>query len=451
MGQKDLKKIMNSVVALDQDLNWLEEILSIRLKSHFEGLDEGNSVYHCEPPDLSKDKSFYGEFINQYQLKKGERILLLMAMAPHLKPQIFDQFFKKNAASERGYTEFGGVKGVQHGGFLPTGETVAFVLAEGSLGKRIYLNELFSDQHIFKKLNVLRLEEPPAHEPSLSGRLVISQEYLSYLTTGEPFKPKFSEKFPAREITSTLDWEDLILDTEAMDEVDSILTWIVHEYRDKDLRKRFMPGYRALFYGPPGTGKTLTATLLGKQSHRLVYRIDLSQLVSKYIGETEKNLSNLFDVAENRNWILFFDEADALFGQRTEMKDSKDRFANQETAYLLQRIESYQGVVILATNLKPNIDRAFMRRFQAVVYFKMPNADQRLKLWKSIQTNANFDKEVDLIALSSQHELSGGAINNVVQNAWISALKKESKSINQMDLLFAIRREYLKEGKTLLG
>lgn len=451
MEQKEIQKIRDTAWALEQDLKWLEEILEIRLNSHYEGADGGKSIYQSAPPDLSEDGSFYGEFLNYYQLKKGERILLLMAIAPHLKPQIFDLFFKKNDKIDRGYTEFGGIKGIQHGGFLPTGETVAFVLTEGSLGKRIYLNELFSDQHIFKKLNVLRLEEAPPHEPALSGRLVISQEYLSYFLTGKPYKPKFSEKFPAQEISSNLGWEDLVLDGEVMEEVESILTWIKHQEKDRGFHKRIMPGYRALFYGPPGTGKTLTATLLGQQTKRMVYRIDLSQMVSKYIGETEKNLSNLFDIAENRDWILFFDEADALFGQRTEMKDSKDRFANQETAYLLQRIESYHGIVILATNLKPNIDRAFMRRFQAILFFGMPNTDQRLKLWKNIQNSVVFDQDVDLMELATQHELSGGAINNIVQNAWISSIKKKSENIEKVDLLSAIRREYLKEGKTVIN
>ena len=451
MAQREFQKTMDNTLALSQDLKWLEEVLDIRLKSHYEGMGEGKSIYNCEPPDLTKDKSFYGEFINHHQIKKGERILLLMALAPHLKPQLFDQFFKKNETIERGFTEFGGVRGIQHGGFLPTGETVAFVLAEGSLGKRIYLNELFSEHHLFKKLNVLRLEEAPSQEPYLSGRVVISQEYLSYLTTGKPFKPKFSEKFPAQEINSNLEWADLILDNEVMEEVENILTWIKCNRENKELHRRIMPGYRVLFYGPPGTGKTLTATLLGKQTKRAVYRIDLSQMVSKYIGETEKNLSNLFDIAENRNWILFFDEADALFGQRTEMKDSKDRFANQETAYLLQRIEAYHGCVILATNLKPNIDRAFMRRFQAILYFGMPNADQRLRLWKNIQHSVEFDQSVDLLEMSSQYELSGGAINNIVQNAWISSVKRKSSNIEKVDLLSAIRREFLKEGKTLMG
>ena len=128
---------------------------------------------------------------------------------------------------------------------------------------------------------------------------------------------------------------------------------------------------RILFIGVPGTGKKTLASLIGQQSGKEVYRIDLSMVVSKYIGETEKNFKKIFDAAENKNWILFFDEADALFGKRTNVRDAHDRYANQEIAYLLQRMENYNGLVILATNMKNNIDEAFKRRFQTIISFPL--------------------------------------------------------------------------------
>ena len=126
-----------------------------------------------------------------------------------------------------------------------------------------------------------------------------------------------------------------------------------------------------LFIGAPGTGKKTLASLIGQQSGKEVYRVDLSMIVSKYIGETDKNLEKVFDAAENKNWILFFDEADALFGKRTNVRDAHDKYANQEVAYLLQRIENYNGLVILATNMKSNIDEAFTRRFQTIINFPL--------------------------------------------------------------------------------
>src|SRR5204863_2251929 len=134
--------------------------------------------------------------------------------------------------------------------------------------------------------------------------------------------------------------------------------------------------------GPPGTGKTLTAGLLGKEFNKDVYRVDLSQIVSKYIGETEKNLSKIFDRAEHKDWILFFDEADALFGKRTNVQSSHDKYANQEVSYLLQRVEDYAGLLILSSNFKNNLDDAFIRRFHEVVHFPLPDARQRLILWE---------------------------------------------------------------------
>ena len=128
---------------------------------------------------------------------------------------------------------------------------------------------------------------------------------------------------------------------------------------------------KILFIGAPGTGKKTLAALIAQQSGKEVYRIDLSMIVSKYIGETEKNLSRVFDAAEHKNWILFFDEADALFGKRTDVRDAHDKYANQEVAYLLQRIEDYKGLVILATNMKNNIDDAFIRRFQTIIRFPL--------------------------------------------------------------------------------
>ena len=186
---------------------------------------------------------------------------------------------------------------------------------------------------------------------------------------------------------------------------------------------------------------------MGNECGKNVYRIDLSQIVSKYIGETEKNLSSLFQLSENKNWILFFDEADALFGKRTEMTDAKDKYANQETSYLLQRIEDFQGLIILATNFKPNIDSAFLRRFQSIVYFKIPGISQREKLWEKALSRLPGENQVDVLKLANDYEVAGGFINNAVQFAWLNAGKNDSKIITNQDVLLGIKREYAKEGK----
>ena len=214
------------------------------------------------------------------------------------------------------------------------------------------------------------------------------------------------------------------------------------------MRKQIKAGYRVLFYGPPGTGKTLTATLIGKAKQRDVYRIDLSTIVSKYIGETEKNLANIFDKAQNKGWILFFDVADSLFGKRTATGSSNDRYANQEVSYLLQRIEDFPGLVILATNIKANMDDAFMRRFQSVVAFQIPTPEQREKLWtKALSEKSILGADIDIKMISEKYELCGGGIINVVMFCSLMALNRGNNTILLSDLLKGIRREFAKQGK----
>lgn len=293
---------------------------------------------------------------------------------------------------------------------------------------------MFQRDHWFYTQNILRLEGAGEGEPFLSGQLRPSEEFLSHVLLDREYKPDYTIGFPAKLITTPLEWEDMILDYNTYEALEEINTWIAHQHtimEDWGLKRILKPGYRALFYGPPGTGKTLAATLLGKKNQMDVYRVDLSMIVSKYIGETEKNLAKVFDLAENRNWILFFDEADALFGKRTSTNTSNDRHANQEVAYLLQRIEDFPGTVILATNLKSNIDEAFSRRFQSIIYFPMPDEELRAALWRSMLPKEWLgDDAEELIAKAAETELSGGSITNVVRRCAIVCVKNINHKIN---------------------
>lgn len=183
------------------------------------------------------------------------------------------------------------------------------------MAKRIEALEHFQPNAPLFRLGILEDNDPPMHEPDLSRVLSLSHEWLYTITTGKEYFPPFSSTFPAEKLEATLGWDDLVLDPSTQNEVREIEYWLRHH---NDLTKvgaigrHLAPGYRSLFYGPPGTGKSLTAALLGKQYGRPVFRIDISKVVSKYVGETEKNLSRLFNRAEDRRWILFFDEADSF-------------------------------------------------------------------------------------------------------------------------------------------
>jgi len=315
------------------------------------------------------------------------------------------------------------------------------------------LTRIFEGDHFFAQHNILHLSSVAASESLLSGALTISREYRHLFTTGVEYKPDFNSEFPARRIETQLTWDDLVLPPSTLEHLQEIRHWILHGQRllkDWEMDRKLQPGFTSLFHGPPGTGKTLSACLLGRYCGCDVYRIDLSMIASKYIGETEKNLARIFDMAEYKNWILFFDEADALFGKRTQVEDSHDRYANQEVSFLLQRIENFHGVVILTSNLKTNIDDAFLRRFQSVIYFPMPKPNERLRIWKAaFPSRAVLENRIDLTAMAEKYDLPGGTIMNIVRYSSLKALSRADNVILLEDIEAGIRREFLKEGRSL--
>ncbi|MCB0529578.1 MAG: ATP-binding protein, partial [Saprospiraceae bacterium] len=350
------------------------------------------------------------------------------------------------------FYQIGGGRSTHFRGFLPTGETALFLLAGEDLERRFEVQQIFSPDHFFSKKKILWLEEVSTGEPAMSGRVVLSPEYVDLFTTGKIVRPRFSTSFPAELVETSLDWDDLVLNTQTISQVQELLTWLRHGgtlFHEYGLGKRIKPGYRTLFWGPPGTGKTLTAGLLGKHSERDVYKIDLSMVVSKFIGETEKNLANLFDRAENKDWILFFDEADALFGKRTGIRDAHDKYANQEVSYLLQRVETYNGLVILASNFKSNIDEAFVRRFQSIIHFPMPKASERQLLWQKAFPEKMSLNDLNINALAQKYELTGAAILNIVQYACLRTLERGENDISDVDIREGVVREFSKEGKII--
>lgn len=452
-GMVDQKKIKANAADIGREIAWFREILKTRSLLNAKKETKYKSVSDIPPPQLNGSTSEFAGFVKKHELDFEERFLLALALVPYVKPELLDMFLVKNETTQQIYTEFGGKHGKNHSGFIPTGETAMFILAGNDLQKRFSLQRCFDGFHKFNKENILSLEELDKTEPLLSGALSVSQEILDLFTIGESRKPNFSAEFPARHLSTKMEWTDLVLSNHVTAQLNEIETWITHHHtlmKDWGMEKILKPGYKSLFYGPPGTGKTTTAALLGKKTKKDVYRIDLSQMVSKYIGETEKNLAKLFDRAENKEWILFFDEADALFGKRTSTRDAHDRFANQQVSYLLQRIEDYDGLVILATNLKGNIDEAFMRRFQSTIHFPMPTHLERFRIWKNgFSSSVELEKNIDLDEIAKKYEISGGAIINIIQHCSLRALGRESNLINQNDIIEGIRREFHKNRRTL--
>jgi len=430
-------------------LDFLRAVVSGRLKLSLSGMDERRIPL----PAFYADGSPFALFLAEHQPDVEELVIVGLALAPHILSDFFGRLIAEQLPEGGDLPEFGGVKGANHRDILPTGETAQFVLAGGDIEKRLGVQRILGSEHWLARKHMLWLEPVREGEPVMSGRLVLEPEMVERLTAGTVSRPRFSAEFPAECIETELAWEDLVLHPGTRRQIREIENWIDHNdtvLRDWGMKKRIKAGYRALFYGPPGTGKTLAATLLGKQAGKDVFRIDLSRLVSKYIGETEKNLSRLFDRAENKNWILFFDEADALFGKRTEIRDAHDKYANQEVAYLLQRIEGYDGLVILATNQRANIDDAFTRRFQAVIHFPMPRPEERYEIWnKTFPPQIRIADDIDWQQVAARYELTGAGILNVTHFCAIEALADRSHYLDAKRLEAAIMREYIKEGKVV--
>jgi hypothetical protein len=439
--------MMQDAGNLQSALAWLDEIIGGCLRAHFGEADrfEATSFHYCD------DDSWLGCFLRHQHPTAEEFATFMLAMTPHLQPGLLSELVAKHIPNGGDFPAFGGVKGGNYRGILPTGETAQFILAGNDLEKRLAVQHMLGADHWFSQKRILWLEAVREGEPIMSGRLILDPELVEEIVTGRVSRPAFSAEFPAEYIDTKMDWDDLVLHPGTLSQIRDIENWIKYNHTlldDWGMRKRIKPGYRALFFGPPGTGKTLTATLLGKHTGKDVFRIDLSRVVSKYIGETEKNLSRLFAKAENKNWILFFDEADALFGKRTDIRDAHDKYANQEVAYLLQRIESYSGLVILASNQRANIDDAFIRRLQNIVQFPMPRPEERYEIWrKTFPPQIAVSDDVDWHHIAARHELTGAGILNVTHFCAVDVLARQSRRLDLKALEAAIQREYIKEGK----
>lgn len=401
----------------------------------------------------TKSKDAINKIIIENNLSDNDILLLGLALIPNILPSFLSSIVAEYLPNGGEISEFGGTKSKNHRGILPTAETAQFLVAGNNLEERIAFYDFFHNQSFLIQKGIVKIDSVPIGEPKMSGLLFLDEEYTELFLSQKILKPKLSSNFPAELLETNLNWEDLVLNSNTLNEINEIQNWLLYNdilLNDWKMKSKIKPGYRVMLYGPPGTGKTLTASLLGKYTSKDVYRIDLSMIISKYIGETEKNLSALFDKAINKDWILFFDEADAIFGKRTNVRDAHDKYANQEVSYLLQRIESHPGLVILASNFKSNIDAAFTRRFQSIIEFEMPSYNERFQLWSNnLPKNIEIAEDVNLKELSKKYDITGANIVNVIQFACLKTLEEKNKTIHLKHLIQGIKKEYGKDGKIM--
>lgn len=418
----------NNIRILIREMDWLAMCIQQRIP----GADFTEEL--PAPPLFEVENTAYSGFIEKHQFGKKERLILSLCLATQLQPELLAELnLPGNPAKLVQYEKTGA--------FLPTVHTGLYLLAGRDTAKRITHHQLFDASHTFYRKSILGVGTVPAGVPATDGLLMIDKSYLDLFTTGTYKRPRFSHEFPAHLLETELEWEDLVLSPSTIEQIEEIKAYLNHNAilkNDPDLGKHVKPGFRCLFHGPSGTGKTLATALIGKHIGRDVYRIDLSAVISKYIGETSKNLNSLFNQAEDKNWILFFDEGDALFGKRMDTGASQDKnthFANQDIAFLLQKIESYPELVIVATNLANNMDKAFARRFQCQVSFSLPKPEDRIRLWRdNLPKGLQLPPGIAVEQLAQNHTFSAASILKVIHRVSLKTLQKDRQVISQTDL-----------------
>ena len=432
-----------------QYLNWLESVINYRITNLSESFDD--VIHHLPMPDFqsqSTEEEF--DLFENLNLQSSERSVCLLAIAPYMAPWILNEFSKIEQTRVMMALSTSSINQLA----LPTVETAVFLLAGNDIQQRIESMKLLDENAPLFIENLVKTPPASAHDPYTTLRLLPAFMLDHYLVKGQTLPKESFEDFPAELLETSYEWEDLILPYDTMMQVKEVRDWVTFEEivkKNGDQSILFKKGCKTLFHGPSGTGKTMAAALLGKATGKKVYRIDLSAVVSKYIGETEKNLARIFNRASSENWILFFDEADALFGKRGKTKNAHDRYANQEVAYLLQRFESYEGLTVLASNLLENIDTAFYRRFNNIVHFKKPQADERVKLWQNnLPEGYVFDNQVDLDEIARNVNVTGAAIHNIMHRSYMKAVLRGEKVILGKDMYDSLRLEKSKEGQIMI-
>ena len=437
--------IESQVQTLQVETAWFTTTLRMRLAGDYE-------TFELAAPDAST----YSELVENMQLDTPDRIMLLTVFALSWKNRQIVQDLKEGQDTVLSVAQLRALGFCLHaktGRLTATPIAIAHLAgAETEAECEVILAQLESSKLIQEGVILPYSEEAYAlfHEQELR----IDQAYYRHLIHGKRLRLDQTEHFPADLLETNKTLKDLFLNDKTLVRLQTLIDYLrkMQEFQnDPEMHRHIKPGYVTLFHGYPGTGKSLAASIIGQELGIPTYRINLARVVSKYIGETEKNLDAIFNKLQNKKCILFFDEADSLFGKRTQVSEAKDRYANQEVSHLLQRIEELNFTVILATNFAHNMDAAFRRRINLNVKMDFPDEGVRLKLWNHYFPHHRFTVEPEnlLEKTAQEYSVTGANIANIVKQACTDAFAKETTVITESLLLDFLNKEYFKEGRNI--
>lgn len=430
----------NKIIAISN--SWIVELINYRIDELNSKIDTSKQLEI--PKEILQLENPIKSILDEISGKLPDYILLALALCS----KIFEKHLDILIALKEKRPEIGGVVRRINNEFVPTIKTATYLYCGFNEIKYTQCYEEIVQSRLIQE-EIIELIKPDEHADIKNYLIRLNDNYLRYITNGIKPELGLTPGFPAQLLKTSKSFNELILKDSTQQQLEDILIYAKHqkELFIENSNRYFSKGFIGLFWGPPGTGKSLTASVIGNELGIDVYRIDLSRIVSKYIGETEKNLEKIFQRFDGKNCILFFDEADALFGKRSDVKEAKDRYANQEVSYLLQRVETFSGLVILASNLKENMDEAFKRRVLSYVYFPRPAFEERLKLWYiHLPNNFQYESESMISLIAERYELTGSHIANIVKLSCLRALNQQTKVLSNTIIEPYILDIYKREG-----
>lgn len=424
-------------------LNWLIE--------RIEHLLDSPTTEPIRFPEDTDIQSNYRTLINQNGLTSEEEIILCLVLTCVFAPETIATL--AHAARDNRMSQFTG--GIFLNGnpiFQPTVRTALFILAGRDLEKRAHYATLLHHRLSVFTSGIIIAHQTAPNTSFMDHRLVFSDQFLGTILNGNSPRLEGDPTFPVKKSAATHSLSDVILKEETKSELDKLRRFAknMHQLWKIDPKRKVRNNFISIFSGDPGTGKSHAAEAVGNEFGLPVYKVNFAQMVSKYIGETEKNLEKVFDRFDRQPCILFFDEAESIFSKRTDVTDSHDQHANNLQSYLLQKVEEFSGIIILATNvhnLSQYFDKAFQRRFRLIVNFEFPDYAERLQLWNQSLFPPYIFEEGLTEKLALNYQLSGGSIYNIVSDAIITALDTDTEIVTFELLDPALKDEFKKTSR----